>query len=34
MLSTVRAIVKDGKIELSERRDMPSGTELLGTLEA
>ena len=32
MLSTIRAVVRDGKIELLERVDMPEGTELLVTI--
>jgi hypothetical protein len=31
MLNTVRAIVKDGKIELLEHLDLPEGTEILVT---
>jgi hypothetical protein len=31
MLNTVRAIVKDGKIELLEHIDLPEGTEILVT---
>ena len=31
MLTTVRAIVKDGKIELLEHLDLPEGTEILVT---
>lgn len=32
MLNTVRAIVRDAKIELLERIDIPEGTELLVTI--
>jgi predicted DNA-binding antitoxin AbrB/MazE fold protein len=31
MLNTIRAIVKDGKIELLEHIDLPEGTEILVT---
>jgi hypothetical protein len=31
MLNTVRAIVKEGKIELLEEMDIPEGTEVLVT---
>lgn len=31
MLQTIRAIVKDGKIELLEHIDLPEGTEILVT---
>jgi hypothetical protein len=31
MLNTVRAIIKDGKIELLEHIDLPEGTEILVT---
>jgi hypothetical protein len=31
MLNTVRAIIKDGKIELLEHIDLPEGTEVLIT---
>ena len=32
MLNTVRAIVKEGKIELLEKIDIPEGTEVLVTI--
>lgn len=32
MLNTVRAIIRDGKVELLERIDAPEGTELLVTI--
>lgn len=32
MLSTVRAVVRDGKIELLEMVEVPDGTELLVTI--
>ena len=31
MLNTIRAIVRDGKIELLERVEIPEGTEVLVT---
>jgi hypothetical protein len=31
MLNTIRAIIKDGKIELLEHIDLPEGTEILVT---
>jgi hypothetical protein len=32
MLSTVRAVVREGKIELLERVDLPEGSKLLVTV--
>ncbi len=32
MMNTVRAIVKEGKIELLEKIDIPEGTEVLVTI--
>lgn len=32
MLNTVRAVVKEGKIELLEKIDLPNGTEVLVTV--
>ena len=32
MLSTVRAVVREGKIELLERAELPEGSKLLVTL--
>lgn len=32
MLATVRAVVRDGKVELLEQVDVPDGTELLVTI--
>ncbi len=32
MLNTVRAIIRDGKVELLERIDAPEGTALLVTI--
>lgn len=32
MLNTVRAVVRQGKIELMEQVDVPDGTELLVTI--
>ena len=32
MLSTVRAVVREGRIELLERVDLPEGSKLLVTL--
>jgi hypothetical protein len=32
MLNTVRAIVREGKIELLEQADIPEGTEVLITI--
>lgn len=32
MLSTVRAVVREGKIELLEKVEVPDGTELLVTI--
>jgi len=34
MLNTIRAVVREGKIELLEKVDIPEGTEVLVTIRA
>lgn len=34
MLNTIRAVIRDGKVEFAEKIDVPEGTELLVTILA